>query len=78
MRSHCYNVGLAAKEEMTEASKVDPGMTPRRISVPIEFIAGIVSAIYDALNGWDSGPKPDGVFLVTVAVCGLIGGFNGN
>ena len=77
-RSCCYNVELAAKEEMTEASEIDSEMTPRRILVLIEFIAGIAFVIYGTLNGWDFGPKLGGVFLIMAVVCGLTGGFNGN
>lgn len=77
-RSCCYNVELAAKEEMTEASEIDSEMTPRRILVLIEFIAGIAFVIYGTLNGWDFGPKLGGVFLIMAVVCGLTGDFNGN
>lgn len=77
-RSCCYDVELAAREQVTGETDIDSEMTPRRVLVLIEFIISIAIVIYGTLNGWDFGPKLAGVFLIMAVVCGLTGGFSGN
>lgn len=79
-RSICANVEARVKAEGSTiaVTEIDDTLSPRRILILIEFVIGIITVIYGALNGWDFGTELAAIFLVMAVVIGFTAGYSPN